>query len=103
MYPLVLYDLSDYANIIHPDVSIHMNVRMFIKIYIYRHSKLENSNLWTTIKFESTFATVRSSLKVLSSEIDPAEIRLIRQAFLKGIVAWVFLQNSPVPHRLRAL
>ncbi len=26
-------------------------------------------------------------LKVLSSEMDPAEIRLIRKAFLKGIVA----------------
>ncbi len=33
---------------------------------------------------------LNSYLKVLSSEIDPAEIRLIRYAFLKGIVAWVF-------------
>ncbi len=38
------------------------------------------------------------SLKVLSSEKDPAEIRLIRQIFLKGSVAWVFEQNSPVPN-----
>ncbi len=29
-------------------------------------------------------------LKVLSSEMDPAEIRLIRQIFIKGSVAEVF-------------
>ena len=43
------------------------------------------------------------SLKVLSGEKDPAEIRLIRQIFLEGSVAWVFEQNSPVPDFVRAL
>ncbi len=33
------------------------------------------------------------SLKVLSSEMDPAEIRLIRQIFIKGSVAQAFQKN----------
>jgi len=40
----------------------------------------------------------RPVLKVLSSEMDQAESRLIRWALLKGNVASVFLKNSPVPH-----
>ncbi len=42
-------------------------------------------------RFESPINTCRKvPLKVLSSEIDPAEIRLIRKDFFKGMVAWVF-------------
>ncbi len=43
------------------------------------------------------------NLKVLSSEMDQAESRLIRYAFLKGNVTAGFLKNPPVPHRVRAL
>ncbi len=42
-------------------------------------------------------------LKVLTSEIDPAESRLILQIFIKGRVAAGFQKNPPVPHRVRAL
>jgi hypothetical protein len=40
-------------------------------------------------------------LKVLSSEMDPAEIRLIRWIFIKGSKA--FYKNPPTPHPPRAL
>ncbi len=43
------------------------------------------------------------SLKVLSSEMDPANIRLIRQIFIKGRGAAFFQKNPPVPHCLKAL
>ncbi len=42
-------------------------------------------------------------LKVLSSEMDPVEIRLIRYMFINGSVAAGFQKNPPVPHRVRAL
>jgi hypothetical protein len=35
--------------------------------------------------------------------MDPAEIRLIREDFIRGNVAAGFQKNPPVPHRVRAL
>ncbi len=42
-------------------------------------------------------------LKVLSSEMDPAESRLIRKVVLKEKGVAVFKKNPPAPHPLRAL
>jgi hypothetical protein len=42
-------------------------------------------------------------LKVLSSEMDPAEIRFIPKVVIKEKGAEVFRQNLPVPHPVRAL
>jgi hypothetical protein len=47
--------------------------------------------------------TFHLGLKVLSSEMDPAEIRFIRKAFVKEKGADVFRKNPPVPHPVRAL
>ncbi len=43
------------------------------------------------------------SLKVLSSEMDPAEIRLIQKIFIKGAVVFFIYKNPPVPQPVRAL
>ncbi len=42
-----------------------------------------------------TFSISRLHLKVLSSEMDLAEIRLIREIFIKGSVAEAFKKNPP--------
>ncbi len=42
------------------------------------------------------------TLKVLSSEMNPAEIRLILQKIIKGNIAAGFQKNPPVSHRVRA-
>jgi hypothetical protein len=42
-------------------------------------------------------------LKVLSSEMDPAEIRFIRKAFINGRSAEVFRKNLPFSHPATAL
>ncbi len=42
-------------------------------------------------------------LKVLSSEMDPAEIRLILQIFIKGRGAAAFQKNSHGPHCVKTL
>ncbi len=57
-----------------------------------------------TYSHSSNFCTQRrrlctliKTLKVLSSELDPVEIRLIRQIFIKGSVAAGFLEKSARP------
>jgi hypothetical protein len=42
-------------------------------------------------------------LKVLPSEMDTAEIRLLRKVVIKERGAEVFWKNPPAPHPLRAL
>jgi hypothetical protein len=42
-------------------------------------------------------------LKVLSSEMDPAEIGLNRQVVIKERGAEVYWKNPPTPHPLKAL
>jgi hypothetical protein len=41
---------------------------------------------------------VNGTLKVLSSEMDPAESRLIRQIFIKGSIAEAFKKIRPSPN-----
>jgi hypothetical protein len=48
-------------------------------------------------------AAIVKTLKELSSEMDPAEIRLIRQVIIEERGAEVFRKNPPVPHPVRAL
>jgi hypothetical protein len=53
--------------------------------------------------YTSGHMKIGMNLKVLSSEMDPAEIRLIRQIFIKGSVMGAFYKNPPTPHPPRAL
>jgi hypothetical protein len=46
---------------------------------------------------------LRFYLKVLSSEMDPAEIKLIQTVVIKERGKSIFKKNSPAPHHLRAL
>jgi hypothetical protein len=43
------------------------------------------------------------NLKVLSSKMDPAEIRLIQYVFIKERGTEGFYKNTPAPHPLRVL
>jgi hypothetical protein len=49
------------------------------------------------------FFLLSNNLKVLSSKMDPAEIRLIREVFIKERGAEGFYKNLPAPYPLRAL
>ncbi len=49
------------------------------------------------------FAKGKIRLKVLYSEMDPAEIRLIQYVIIKERGVEVFWKNMPAPHPLRAL
>jgi hypothetical protein len=54
-------------------------------------------------KIPTPRAVPQYDLKVLSSEMDTAEIRLIRKVVIKERGAAFFKKNPPAPHLLRAL
>jgi hypothetical protein len=58
---------------------------------------------YSTVLHPAFYIIKREDLKVLSREMDPAEIRLIWWDVVKERGAEVFWKNSPVPHPVRAL